>query len=269
VKAKDKPLAYLKNRRAQMEDLVMNFCKNSYSWRRVIRATFIVAVTAAWASVAHAQTDDASTQALTTTPYSLFQYSTLTGLGNTIFAGRVPVANSTGTTKYYDVTIQFNVDSAGNLTLASGYPKVASSPTLIVSGFKAGKYVGPSNVLSGQAIINVSGPSVTSGGATQWSLAAGSGASVYTYPCSATWYVGPITSNPLYSRLKAAGITSTAWYYGVIGSSGCAPDSGHWYPDSLVGLSQTGNTITIVSFTYAGSQDHSTPQDQITYTPTP
>jgi hypothetical protein len=69
----------------------------------------------------------------------------------------------------------------------------------------------------------------------------------------------------LYSRLKAAGITSTAWSYGVIGSSGCAVDSSDWYPRSLVGLSQTGNTLTIVSFTSGGS-DSSTPRDQITYT---
>ncbi len=48
------------------------------------------------------------------------------------------------------------------------------------------------------------------------------------------WYVGPITSNPLYARLKAAGITYTAWSYGVTGGTGCY---GPWEADSIIGLS--------------------------------
>ncbi len=223
--------------------------------------------TVAWVAPIQAQDMDAGAiEAATTTPYALFQYSTMTGSGNTITIGRVPVVNSSGATNYYDVTIEFTVSSTGTLALASGYPKITASPNLITAGFKAGKYVGPSTVLSGNAIINVSGPGVASGGATEWSLAAASGANAYTYPCSATWYVGTLTSNPLYSRLKAAGITSTAWSYGVIGAAGCALESYNWAPDGLIGLSQNGNTITIVSFSYDGT-DYSTPRDQITYTP--
>lgn len=241
------------------------FCSNLYSWRRAARlATFVMASTTGWVTCARAQAlDSASTElATTTTPYALFQYSTLTGLGNTIFAGRVPVTDSSGTVSYYDVTLLFDVASNGTLTLASGYPKITLSQTLITSDFEAGRYVGPSNVLSGDAIINVSGPGVTSGGATEWSLAAGAGASYYTYPASATWYVGPLTSNPLYARLEKAGITSAAWYYGVGGSScGCNT----WEADTLMGFSQIGSTLTIVSFTKNGV-DTSELVDQITYT---
>lgn len=223
--------------------------------------------TAAWGASAQAQTvePDSVEPATTTTPYALFQYSSLTGSGNTINLTRVPTVNSSGVTSYYDVTITFTVSSSGQLAIASS--QFTPSPNLITAGFKAGPYVGPSTVLSGDAKIIVSGPGVASGGATEWSLAAASGANAKTYPCSATWYVGPLTSNPLYSRIQAAKITSTAYSYGVIGSGGCDTESGYWEPDSLIGLSQTGNTLTIVTFSYAGTEDHSTPYDQITYTP--
>jgi hypothetical protein len=174
----------------------------------------------------------------------------------------VPVIDSSGKTSYKDITLLFDVDSAGNVTLASGYPKVIPSPTSLVSSFRAGKYIGPGS--DSNFIAAVSGPGITAGGATEWSLAAVSGTSYYAYPKSAAWYVGPITSNPLAARLKAAGITSTAWSYGIAGSTcGCS----QWLADTLIGVSQTGNALTIVSFTSNG--DHSQPVDQITYTLAP
>lgn len=200
----------------------MNIISSSLFSRRCMARLAMCTMfsTVAWVAPVQAQDMEAgAVEAATTTPYALFQYSTMTGSGNTITVGRVPVVNSSGATNYYDVTITFTVSSTGTLALASGYPQIAASPNLIVAGFKAGKYVGPSTVLSGDAIVNVSGPGVASGGATEWSLAAASGASSQTYPCSATWYVGALTSNPLYARIKKAGITSTAWSYGVVGSS--------------------------------------------------
>lgn len=203
--------------------------------------------------------------AAATAPYALFQFSTLTGFGDTVTATLVPVVTSTGVIVYKNVTLQFNVDASGNLTLAAGFPQVGPSPTPIVSSFHAGRYVGPSTILGGNAIINISGPGVTVGGATEWTLAAASGASPYTYPGTGTWYVGPIATSPLATRLKSAGITSTAWYYGVASASG---DGCAWYTDALIGVSQVGNTLTIVNFSYCGT-DYSVPQNQITYTLVP
>jgi hypothetical protein len=244
------------------------FRKNVYSWRTAACAASITALMAVCVCTARAQSEDLlAEQSTLAPPYALFQNSTITSSGNSITAVRVPVI-LVGKTVYKNITLSFEVDSDGNLTLMPGYPKVIPSPVVMTAGFKAGRYVGPSNVLGGTAIIRVSGPGVTKGGATEWSIAAGAGASGYTYPCSATWYAGPLTSNPLYSRLKAAGITSSAWSYGVIGSSGCVAESYNWNSRSLVGLSQIGNTLTIVSFTTAGS-DSQTPRDQITYTLTP
>jgi hypothetical protein len=200
--------------------------------------------------------------AATVTPYALFQYSTLTATGNTINASWIPIVTSTGTTIYKDFTLQFNVDASGNLTVTSGYPKVVASPTNLVASFRAGTYAGPSTLYNGEFAITVAGPGIGPGGMTQWTSAASKGAYVYTYPASATWYVGPLASNPLAVRLKAAGITSTAWSYGV----GSASNWGNpWRVDTLIGVSQVGNTITFVSFT-ANGIDHNEPLDQITYT---
>ena len=204
------------------------------------------------------------------TPNSQFQYSALSGSTNTIVASRVPVVTATGAVVYKDIRLLFVTASDGKLVLAPGYPSVENSPNLVVSAFKPGNYVGPSTILGGAAKITVSGPGVAPGGATQWSLSTSTGASQNTYPSSASWYVGPIASNPLAARLRSAGITSTAWSYGVGGGGGgygAAYDHTYysWRPGSLIGVSQSGNAVTIFSFTYNGT-DHATPVDQITYT---
>ena len=217
---------------------------------------------ASWVFVGRAQT--------VTGPSSLFQYSSLTGSGNTITATRVPVITAAGTTIYKDIVVQFDVDADGNLTLTSGSPQIADAPPLIVSSFKAGTYVGPSTILNGKALITVSGPGVSAGGATTWSLTTPAGSNVCTFPSSATWYEGPSTNSPLADRLTRARITSTAWSYGIIGSAGCSGSNAvYWVNGSLIGVSQTGNTLTIASFSDSGGNDKSTPLDQITYTLAP
>lgn len=217
----------------------------------------LMLLTVALTSATVAQCQEVAPQA--TTPGAQFQAAAITGSGNTINVSRVPVT-ANGTTTYYDVTLTFEVSAGGVLSL-NGSPAIAKSPNLITAGFKAGNYAGPSNVLSGDALITVNGPGVAPGGATEWSLSSSPGASGCTYPGTATWYVGPINTNPLAARLKAAGITSTSMSYGV-GGTGCYGD---WEPNSLLGFIQTANALTIVSFTFNGT-DHNVPQDQITYT---
>jgi hypothetical protein len=185
-------------------------------------------------------------------PYALFERSTLTASGNTINAIQVPVVLASGITVYLNLSLQFLVDSTGNLTLASGYPQVTPSPILLTGSFVAGKYAEPD---TSKYTLNVAGPGVLDGGVTQWT---GAGSCGFT----ATWYTGPIASNPLAARLNKAGITSTAWSYGVglvCGFSGST--------NSLIGVSQVGNTLTFVSFT--NGADFNLPVGQITYTLVP
>ena len=199
-------------------------------------------------------------------PYSLFQFATLTGSGNTITATRIPVVNGAGKTAYKNMTLQFDVDSDGNLMPSSGFPQLFDAPALLVSSFKAGSYIGPASVLGGKTPVYVDGPGLTDSGATTWSITTAAGADPCTYPGSATWYVGPIDSGPMAPRLKKAGITSTGWSYGVGGAS-CRDYNFNifsWGSGSLIGVSQSGNAVTIASFTYNGS-DYSSPQSQVTY----
>ncbi len=234
-------------------------------WQRAARlAGSILLMSTPWAVVASAQVPEPDLPlASTAPPYALFQYSTLTGSGNTITATWLPVVTTSGTV-YKNVKLQFNVDTSGNLTIASGYPQVGPAPATVISNFRAGDYVGPSAVLSGGMKITVNGPGIAPGGATEWSLSAASGANGCTYPSSATWYVGPLSSSPIAARLKAVGITNTEYSYGI-GGSQCTINGGAWNPDSILGFSQAGSSITIVSFTKS-AVDKATPVDQISYT---
>jgi hypothetical protein len=210
----------------------------------------------AWAIGAHAQSTPSNI---------LLQFSTLTASDDTITAIRVPILTADGTTIYKNITLQLVADASGNLTIASGSPAVVPSVAPIVSNFMAGNYIGPSN--NSNFLLAISGPGTAMGGATEWSLTSSTGANSCTSPSSATWFVGPLENNPLAARLEKAGITTTAWSYGVGGNPVCNI-SPAWQPNSLLGFSQTGNALTIVSFTYNGT-DHSTPTNQITYTLAP
>lgn len=214
-------------------------------------------------NVAQAQT------AASPTPGPQFQYAALTGSANTITLTRVPVTTSSGQIIYQDITLQFDNDGNGNLTLTNGFPMMALSRGLQVSSFQAGKYIGPGSVANGNALITVNGPGVVNGGSTAWSSTTAATADPCTVPTSATWYVGPLTNNPMATRLTKAGITSTAWSYGISGN-GIAFSCGgslsfHWSNGSIIGVSQTGNSITFARFTN-NSFDQASPVDQITYT---
>jgi hypothetical protein len=231
-------------------------------------AAAAIAISAAFTAV-HAQNQEEDLRPEVTAPtyYAQFQYATLTGTTNTINMTRVPVVTATGTV-YKNITLQVTVDSKGDVTLASGSPTVVASPSVVVSAFKAGTYVGPSTVNGGRNLITVSGPAVVPGGTTVWSITASPDADSCTYPASGTWYVGPISgNNPLAARLVKAGITSTAYSYGTGGDSDTScTANGDWAGGTIIGASQTGNQLVLSSFSSLGFADHNAPIDQITYT---
>jgi hypothetical protein len=203
-------------------------------------------------------------------PYILFQNAALTGSGNTINATRIPVVTASGTTVYEDMALQFTTDANGNLSLAAGFPQIAPSAALLTSNFKAGTYAASSTIFNGKNIVVVSGPGVTAGGATQWSLTAGPGADPCTTPVAATWYEGPIANNPYATQINSFKITSTAMSYGIGGGgANTCPSSTpgikyqYWANGSLLGFSQNGNSLTIVTF---DSSNNNVPLDTIVLT---
>ena len=222
------------------------FCRNLNPRRCTpLLATFVMILAAGGVLAPRAQAQQP--------PYALFERSTLTASGNTINAIQVPVVLASGITVYLNLSLQFLVDSTGNLTLASGYPQVTPSPILLTGSFVAGKYAGG----YGSYTLNVTGPGVLDGGVTQWNNVGSCGQ-------AGSWYAGPIASNPLAARLNLAKITSTAWSYGI--GSACGLGNA---PTYLMGVSQVGNTLTFVSFTDGSGIDHNLPQGQVVWTLAP
>lgn len=194
-----------------------------------------------------------------------FQYGILTATTNTINATLVPITTTSGALIYEDLTIPFSVseDSAGKIQVVAGTITAVPSPMPETGAFLAGNYVGPGGGTA--QLLTLSGPGATSNGATMWSSTTTAGATGCTYPYSSSFYVGPLQDNPLYSRLQTAGITSTAYSYGIEGQQMCSTGNPWFDSGSILGFSQTGDLLTIVSFTYEGEDDQSTPGDQITY----
>lgn len=225
----------------------------------VLLAMFTLTLTGVGALVARAGAarETALSPALAP-PYALFQNSTITGTTNTINVTQLPVviATATGTqTIYNNVTIQFDVAADGSLIYSASSPTVTLAARPNSSTFRAGTYDAPASTNP----ITVSGPATTSGGGTEWSIAA------QTSSCqdvtSAAWYVGTLANSPYYARVKAAKAPASGFSYGV-GSGACS--GADWGSNVLLGLAQVGNQLTIFSFTFNGV-DQAEPVAQVTY----
>ncbi len=242
------------------------------SWKTLLAAA--VLALAIVPSTLQAQTEDhadpgqqEAEAAPETTPSILLQYASAVNVGQTMTISRAPVTTSAGALIYEDITVQFAVGAGGQITVAPGYPKYALSPNLLVAGFQAGTYVGPVLNTSDKLAMGfaLTGPGIGAG-ATAWSIALASGYDPCTTPGNATFWVGPLASSPIEARLAAAKITSIDWSYGVLGTQDCGHGRGYaWSTDGLVGFSQVGDTITVASFSFGGT-DYNTPQDTFTYT---
>jgi hypothetical protein len=92
-------------------------------------------------------------------------------------------------------------------------------------------------------------------------------------PTTATWYTGPISSNPYYPRIKAAGIATNS--YGGFGIAGqqnenCYLSMSYWFGiangmPALLGATQTEGSLAISSFTDVNGKDHSTAVDVLNF----
>jgi len=195
----------------------------------------------------------------TVVPAIALQYASVVSAANTITITRAPVTTSTGAVVYKDITLQLAVSTTGGVTVAPGYPKVVTSPNLLVGSLKAGTYTNASYYG-----IVLTGPGIGQG-VTVWNIAT---APQYNegVPASATIWMGPRANSPIANRLKAANITSTNWTYGTVWS----PNNNYgtlqtFQQNDIIGISQVGNTLNIACFTLNGT-DQNTPVDMIIYT---
>jgi hypothetical protein len=196
------------------------------------------------------------------------QSASISAASGTIVAARVPVQVGTGAVQYFDVTMSLTG------TVTNGVPTGvtvtgSSAPSVVLqaSNFSAGTYTDTHS--SNNSTYSLQGPSVGAGGKTGWSL---ENVSCNDSQClfNASWYTDLGPNNPVYLRLKRAGINTNS--FGGFGISG--PSGGNFYllgnffGGALIGTSQTGSCLTLQSFSYINGNnvmvDVSTPQATFT-----
>lgn len=175
----------------------------------------------------------------------------------------MPIQTAPNTFIYKDVTIELTADAKGNLEWATKEPISAFSPTPVNSNVRAGIYL--NGTCPTECGIQITGPAlIGSGGEAEWTItSAPSKTPGSSPPNPAVFYTGPLAGSPLAARLKKAGLTTTQYVYGVIGTSNV--DSGFWGSNGLFGLRLVGNELVVASFT-ADGVDHNVPVTQIIYT---
>ena len=182
--------------------------------------------------------------ALAATPTMQAESATLSGANNTVVITRVPTTTATGAVKVWNITLQFDVDGlTGKPTIAPLFPTIVTSPSVTVSNFKPGAYKdGRGNKYT------VGGPNIVAGGRTSWSISMqpNAGGAIF----SAAWTTGFIAGHPNQASLTERAITSTAFSWGISGSStqdSSGPFYG-WSTGRVVGAAQTGNSLVLHLF---------------------
>lgn len=196
----------------------------------------------------------ANTLALAAVPTLFLEQSTsITGASDTLKASRVPVRNTAGAIKYYEIEFKFQLDATGRPVLAPFSPVVGLSPALLSGAFKAGKY---KNSLGD--VYTVTGPGVSTAGRTNWNIVL----TKFVPACAGCvfegfWTTGPIAGHPLQPVLTTKGITSRfAYSWGTTSTNtNHGPSAFFNCNDSrnVVGFAQLGNLLTLHGFCAAGS----------------
>ncbi len=191
------------------------------------------------------------------------QDATISGNGNTITINNMPVRTSHGTI-YRDVTIEIRVDENGVVSFAPGarptdVPKpIVQAPALPpkIQQFREGTYAAEDGTLMRLTFGTTLLDSTPLWTFTQFGGQPG--------PIGeATWFEGPIQGSPHAAAIRRAGITSMLYSYGVTTSG-----EGSFAPHSIIGATQTGNELTIVSFRHGccGNGKSPTGIESYTYT---
>jgi hypothetical protein len=187
-------------------------------------------------------------------PAIFMQSATISGAGNALTLGRVPVKDANGKITYKDISMLFTVDNAGNVTLDPQSVSITSSPPLNAGTFKPGHYRGYKACneadCKGDFTVGTGGGNGgrISGSIQRINIFQGAGSADISDVFNASWTSGPINGHPDEAKLKAAGITSTAYSWGVMGTAGAFTKGSGWRAGDIIGAIQTGNQLTLVNF---------------------
>ena len=107
-------------------------------------------------------------ETLAATPTIYMQSATINSAADAVTLTRVPVMNAAGAILYKDISMFFNVDTLGNVTLPPALVRIIPSPTINVGAFKPGTYNGYS--VGWGTVFKVGSPGVGSGGRISGSI---------------------------------------------------------------------------------------------------
>ncbi len=187
-------------------------------------------------------------------PTIYMQSATINGASNVVTISRVPVQNGAGVITYKDISMSFIVDTNGNITFNNAALKIVASPLLNVGAFKPGTYHGYAVGTSPTFTFKVGAPGVGTGGRISGSI---SRITARTWDIfNASWTSGPIAGHPHQAKLTAAGITATAYNWGIMGTAGQGTCEGGWCAGHIIGAIQDGTQLSIFNFGTDNKADH-------------
>jgi hypothetical protein len=193
------------------------------------------------------------------------QGGSVSAAGGTIVIAHVPVQVGSAAPSFFDVTITLTGTSVGGTP--SGVKvtgKSVASQLINTDEFQQGTYKDAAG-----NTYSVTGPGIGPDGATAWSLTFLSQGP--NFPCtlqSISWYTDTGPNNPEAGRVQAAGITTTAYSFGLSGGSNC--DANPFSNGALIGVAHTGSGISLTSFssfTTNKPTDNGSPTSTWTLTP--
>jgi hypothetical protein len=221
-----------------------------------------------------------------TTASPRLQDAAIRASGSTLTITRLPIHTPNGVI-YRDVTIELHVDDSGNVTLntdrsghalvqgmpggapagkvtlnaplgAPGTIQLAQRPSapLVLQHFTPGTYEAPGSPL---VKLTQKDPETLHGLPT-WSLTTIGDADGPVE--RATWYSGPPSLNPISHRLEEAGIETADYAYGTAAAGATMT----WGAGALIGVSQQGNVLRLVSFRHGCCSATSTPTASLVFT---
>ncbi|NOR71391.1 MAG: hypothetical protein GQ532_17130 [Methylomarinum sp.] len=189
-----------------------------------------------------------------------FESGHIIGSGRNINMQRIPVINiDTGETVFYDASFKFTFSPSTGLTFEQ-ISSAAISPPLSSSNLIPGVYQGD----VGAAQYTLSEPSILSDGRLFYTLSR----SNTTGGFNAQIVTGSAENHPDIGARDITTNLSPTYTYGVIasaastgdGNSSFRPFNEKWLENQLIGIRQTGETLSVILFS-EGVDSNNEPQD--------
>ncbi|MBS0448354.1 MAG: hypothetical protein JSR59_20705 [Proteobacteria bacterium] len=177
------------------------------------------------------------------TPTMYIERAQTQASGNQVRSFSVPVTNTNGLVRYWDVTIDLNALDNGAIGPNAAVTATASPKKVVTNLFTPGNYVDP----LGNTCTVMVGTMPSGRQETSLSCKAGTGTSVW----NATWDNGDIAGNPYELQLRNAGIDQIPGYnnyaWGIDGLT-TYPFAGCFATNYIVGARQVGSQIIVTNY---------------------